>query len=80
MYLLIGIGGILGSLSRYTIGKIISQKFNSSFPYGTYFINISGAFLLGLLTSLNINHSIYAFFGDGFLGAFTTFSPLCGRE
>lgn len=73
-YILVGIGGILGSLSRFKLGKIIVLKTKSTFPIGTFIINITGAFLLGLLTSINYNNSIYSFFGDGFLGAYTTFS------
>lgn len=73
-YILVGIGGILGSLSRYKLGKIIVLKTTGAFPIGTFIINITGAFLLGLLTSVNTDNGIYSFLGDGFLGAYTTFS------
>ncbi len=39
----VGIGGALGSLSRYQLGKFISQRSGSSFPIGIFLINISGA-------------------------------------
>lgn len=73
-YLLVGIGGIFGSLLRYILGKFISQRSNTVFPTGTFVINITGALLLGFVTSLNNNNGIYLFFGTGFLGAYTTFS------
>ncbi|AGK96947.1 fluoride efflux transporter CrcB [Clostridium pasteurianum] len=73
-YILVGLGGILGSLSRYKLGKIVAVKAKGSFPIGTFLINITGAFLLGFLTSKNPNNQIYSFLGDGFLGAYTTFS------
>lgn len=73
-YILVGLGGILGSISRYKLGKIVAAKANGNFPIGTFMINITGAFLLGFLTAKNPNNQIYSFLGDGFLGAYTTFS------
>lgn len=72
--LLVGIGGILGSIARYTLGKAISEKINSTFPAGTLIINISGAILLGILNGCSPGKSLLLLFGDGFLGAYTTFS------
>lgn len=72
--LLVGIGGIFGGISRYQLGRFISQKHQTIFPIGTFIINITGALLLGILTSLNAEKNIYLLFGDGFLGAYTTFS------
>jgi CrcB protein len=72
--LFVGIGGIFGGISRYQLGKFISPKFKTTFPIGTFIINITGALLLGILTSLNAEKNIYLLFGDGFLGAYTTFS------
>lgn len=72
--ILVGIGGIFGGLSRYQLGKVISQKAKTTFPLGTFIINITGALLLGLLTSLDTGKNVYLLLGDGFLGAYTTFS------
>lgn len=71
---IVGIGGIFGGLCRFQLGKVISQKSNSTFPVGTFIINISGAFLLGILTSVDPTKRTYLFLGDGFLGTYTTFS------
>lgn len=72
--LLVGIGGALGSIVRYQLGKILSQKSNAAFPLGTFVINISGALLLGVVTSIKAGDNAYLLLGDGFLGAYTTFS------
>lgn len=78
-YLLIGIGGAFGALTRFIIGKWINEKWNSLFPIGTLIINLTGALTLGLLTALfykNMPSSHYtmAAVTTGFLGAYTTFS------
>jgi len=70
----VGIGGVLGSLARYQLGKVITEKSNTTFPLGTFIINITGAILLGIISSLDANKNMYLLLGDGFLGAYTTFS------
>jgi len=71
---MVGIGGTFGGLCRFQLGKIISQKSKTAFPIGTFIINITGAILLGILTSINMGNNVYLILGDGFLGAYTTFS------
>lgn len=71
---MVGVGGMLGGLCRFQLGKIISQKAGTVFPLGTFMINITGAMLLGFLTGMNVEGRVYLALGDGFLGAFTTFS------
>lgn len=73
-FLLVGIGGIFGSLTRFSLGKYISDHCKTHFPIGTAFINITGAILLGIISSANASRNLYLLFGDGFLGAYTTFS------
>lgn len=70
----VGVGGMLGGLCRFQLGKVISQKSDTGFPVGTFIINITGAMLLGILTSVDAGDRVYLLFGDGFLGAYTTFS------
>ncbi|MCY9694183.1 fluoride efflux transporter CrcB [Paenibacillus alginolyticus] len=78
MIWLIGLGGVLGTLSRFYLGKWISAKGTSTFPWGTWVINLTGSFTLGILFSLHVNHAIsdlvWLIFGTGFCGAYTTFS------
>ena len=73
-YVFVGIGGALGSLARYSLGRIVSGKATTTFPLGTFIINITGAFLLGIVSTLSLNPNIYLLLADGFLGAYTTFS------
>lgn len=73
-YMIVGIGGIFGSIARYFLGKVIAERTKTLFPLGTFLINISGAFLLGIVSTVNIGNNLYILFGDGFLGAYTTFS------
>ncbi len=77
--LFIGIGGFLGAVARYAAGIWIDQKWGRVFPLGTFFINISGCFLIGLLMTLfterlMLNPQWRMFFIIGFLGSYTTFS------
>ncbi|HBI05301.1 MAG TPA: fluoride efflux transporter CrcB [Paenibacillaceae bacterium] len=71
-YLLVAIGGGLGAILRFSLGKWIVERLGASFPYGTFVINITGSFLLGF--TLFMGEGIHLFFNMGFLGAFTTFS------
>lgn len=76
--LFVGIGGIFGAISRFLLGKWITGKTSAVFPFGTWIINISGSFVLGLLVVLHVSDVIpywsWLLFGTGFLGAYTTFS------
>lgn len=71
------IGGILGALTRYWFSKKALQ-IKGSAPYGTFFVNVVGSFLLGFIYVFLIEHEItsnfYNSIGVGFMGSFTTFS------
>jgi len=76
---IIGIGGFLGAISRYGIALWIGQRWGRSFPLGTFAINVSGSFLIGLLMTLfaerfMVNPQWRLLLIVGFLGAYTTFS------
>lgn len=79
-FLLVGIGGFLGANARYLTGRIFSKFFSFYFPISTFFVNITGCFLLGIVGYIAIYLRILDpdyfryFLGIGFLGAFTTFS------
>lgn len=77
---MIALGGALGALARYGLTLWVQQRLlpNSTFPWGTFIINVSGSFLLGLTLTL-VGSRVLAphwrpFFATGFLGAYTTFS------
>jgi CrcB protein len=74
MYFLIGIGGALGSLTRYSLGRFINKRAKRSIPVSTFLINITGAFFLGLVISLGLGSKATALLAEGFLGSYTTFS------
>ncbi len=76
--LLVFLGGGLGSIFRYLIGILLNRN-DFLTPYGTFFVNVIGSFLIGLLAgynlrTLNLNHAYQALLIAGFLGGFTTFS------
>jgi len=74
----IAIGGSAGAVSRYLVSKGINMLSSGVFPYGTFAVNIIGAFLIGFLFSifndLVISVHYKSMITVGFLGAFTTFS------
>ncbi len=76
--LLVFAGGGLGSSIRYLIGISLNRN-DYLTPYGTFFVNVSGSLLIGILAgynlrTLNLNHEYQALLIAGFLGGFTTFS------
>ena len=73
-YLIVGIGGMLGSIVRYSLGKWISERKDMIIPAGTMIINITGALLLGIVSCLYNKGNTYLLLAEGFLGAYTTFS------
>ncbi|MED0990082.1 fluoride efflux transporter CrcB [Bacillus nitratireducens] len=78
-YIIVGIAGILGALSRYYLGFTIDTIWHHSLPLATLTINLIGCFLLALLTTyiarLNVLSSeVITGIGTGFIGSFTTFS------
>ncbi len=78
-YVLVMLGGGLGSLARYAAGLAIMTRFGGRFPLGTMVINVTGSFLIGLsmvlLTERLQPHPNYRLLlVVGFLGGYTTFS------
>ena len=77
--LIIGVGGFVGAISRYGMALWIGQRWGRSFPLGTFVVNVSGSFLIGLLMTLiadrfTMNPQWRLLLVVGFLGAYTTFS------
>ena len=78
-YLLIALGGALGSLARYWVGSTISGRLGARFPYGTFVINITACIIIGFcMTWLGKRADISAAWRFlvpiGFVGAYSTFS------
>jgi CrcB protein len=78
--LAIAIGGALGAPLRYEISQAVHIT-PGSFPWATFWINLSGAFVLGAFLTIIATHFtssryLRVFFATGFLGAYTTFSTM----
>ncbi|HZU68765.1 MAG TPA: fluoride efflux transporter CrcB [Ktedonobacteraceae bacterium] len=78
--LLVGLAGACGAVARYTLGRSIAERYGSQFPWGTLLINVTGAFLIGLVFACAGHHFISTMFqtvlATGFLGGYTTFSTM----
>lgn len=77
--ILIGLAGAFGALARYGLGGLVQRLTGATFPWGTFVVNIIGAFLFGLIWSLVEQRLVVSvetrvIILSGFLGAFTTFS------
>jgi CrcB protein len=79
-YLLVAVGGALGSVARYGTGVLVGTVWRQSFPLGTMLINIVGSLAMGLLvgylarTTPAWQNDARLFVAVGVLGGFTTFS------
>ncbi|HUZ81284.1 MAG TPA: fluoride efflux transporter CrcB [Gaiellaceae bacterium] len=70
----VGAVGGLGALARFELDGLVQLRATGEFPLGTFVVNASGTFVLGLLTGLSITGDAVLLAGTGFLGSFTTFS------
>lgn len=78
-YVWVGVGGLLGSVTRYWLSAYITARTGSHFPLGTFLINVSGALLIGFLSSVGADRGLLSphvrlALTTGFLGGYTTFS------
>lgn len=87
-YALIGLGGALGSMSRYFLGGLIDYWFTGGvkgagvvFPLGTIIVNVTGCFIIGFIDTLTspggralAQPNTRNFLMIGILGGYTTFS------
>ena len=77
--LLITFGGAIGTLLRYLTSLMAAQWFGTEFPYGTLIVNLSGAFIIGLVQQLGtealmIPDNTRLFLTTGMMGGLTTYS------
>lgn len=83
--LLVGAGGFIGAVLRYTVSGYVQQATKSvGFPYGTLAVNVIGCFVIGFLAQLAESRGVFnsesrLFVFVGILGGFTTFSSF-GNE
>jgi CrcB protein len=78
LYVMVAAGGFVGAPSRYLLDRAVNRRVESDLPWGTFLVNVSGSFVLGLLTGLTLGNHLSpvakALLGTGFCGAYTTFS------
>jgi CrcB protein len=78
-YWMVGLGGFFGSIARFWLGSYITYRVGARFPYGTFVINVTGSFLIGLVVTLlaertHWNPNLLYLIPVGFIGGYTTFS------
>lgn len=81
LYLLIALGGAIGSVARFAISGSVATQFGDTFPWGTFIVNATGSFVIGFFATLTgpegrvfaSSHS-RQFFMTGVCGGYTTFS------
>jgi CrcB protein len=66
--------GGLGAIARFAVDGFVSSRWDGGFPLGTLVVNLSGAFLLGLLVGFALKGHAYLLAGTAVLGSYTTFS------
>jgi len=77
--LLISLGGAIGTALRYVTSTLAARWFGAEFPYGTLIVNLSGAFVIGLVqevgtAGLLIPDNVRLFLTTGMMGGLTTYS------
>jgi CrcB protein len=81
IYLLVALGGAMGSVARHWLGNVVSEPVNQLFPWGTFWVNVSGCLLIGFLATLTspgsrhlASNEMRIFLLTGICGGYTTFS------
>lgn len=77
--LLIALGGAIGTVLRYLASLVAVRWFGAEFPYGTLIVNLSGAFIIGLVQELGtettlVSDTVRLFLTTGMMGGLTTYS------
>jgi fluoride exporter len=71
------VAGAVGAPTRYLLDGLVQDRTSGAFPWGTFVVNMSGSFVLGVLTGLVLYHAFPStpkiILGTGFCGAYTTF-------
>jgi fluoride exporter len=78
-YLMVGVGGAVGSILRFWLGSYVGDRLGSRFPYGTLVVNLSGSFLIGVTITLLAEKTHWSsnwryLVPIGVIGGYTTFS------
>jgi CrcB protein len=72
------VAAAIGAPARYLIDGLVQDHTDGAFPWGTFVVNVSGCFVLGIITGLGLYHGLGSttrtVVGTGAMGAYTTFS------
>ncbi|HEX4107700.1 MAG TPA: fluoride efflux transporter CrcB [Solirubrobacteraceae bacterium] len=74
VWIAVAVVGGLGAIARFLLDAIVAGRVGRALPSGTFVINASGSFALGLLTGLALTGDALIIAGTATIGAFTTFS------
>jgi CrcB protein len=74
LWLGVGVLGGLASVGRFIVDGFVSSRMSGRFPIGTFVVNVSGSFLLGIITGLSLTGDALLLVGTAVLGSYTTFS------
>ncbi|HEU5033129.1 MAG TPA: fluoride efflux transporter CrcB [Mycobacteriales bacterium] len=76
--LAVGLAASVGAMARYLLDQLVQHQHDQTFPWGTFVINVTGSFVLGLVTGLAMHHGLprtpALVLGVGFAGGYTTWS------
>jgi fluoride exporter len=70
----VGVMGAAGAYARFSLAAAVTARRPGAFPWGTFVVNLTGGFALGVLTGAGVTGDALLVVGTGFLGAYTTFS------
>jgi len=73
-WIAVALVGGAGAIARFVVDREVGRRFGGAFPYGTLMINLSGSFLLGLVTGLALSTDALLIIGTATIGSYTTFS------
>jgi fluoride exporter len=77
LFVLLAVAGGVGAALRFLVDGVVTARLGDRLPWGTALINVTGSFLLGLLTGLatrGMPAEVLTVLGTGLLGGYTTFS------
>jgi fluoride exporter len=80
-YILVALGGAIGTTGRYFLSGVVARLIGETFPWGTLVINVTGSFIIGFFAALTgpdgrlyVSSTGRQFFMTGICGGYTTFS------
>jgi len=81
LYLLVALGGAIGSVARFWVSGLVANQIGTTFPWGTFAVNVTGSFVIGFFATLTgpegrvfASSDSRQFFMTGVCGGYTTFS------